>query len=411
MKKKKKIPLFWKIYIFAVTLIVLICCGFFVILSVNLRHYEQAQTQERSEARREAEISAELAAKAAAQSEYEARDSAELAGAGIPSARDALLAAEEEARAAAHGFVSTSLDSTPEKVMDALMAELRDKGAAAVRGILSLNVGKYESEQNALSYIDSAPGEYAYEKSGDSVYRVKKGSLNGEAVLKTEKRADGRKIYSVELLRFDLPYTDFRFQTPENAVITVNGKKVDETPSITDVALPDFVPAALSVPGAAYYELGGFIKMPAVSAVIDGKECVRINYPDKTVFLTPSDAEYKETLIPVLSNLSFSYSDFVAGVYGFSTLKQYLWKGTKLYDALSVFDNRWYYNYDHIGNLNVKVTDFTVYSEDLVSAHIEYTQTLYDKNDKVRFRIPIKLDVFMGRTGGADGKWLLVNVE
>ena len=51
----KKLPLFWKIYIFAVTVVILLICGFFVILSINLRKYEQTAEEDRRTHRLEAE--------------------------------------------------------------------------------------------------------------------------------------------------------------------------------------------------------------------------------------------------------------------------------------------------------------------------------------------------------------------
>ena len=407
----KKLPVFWKIYIFIVTVIILLCCGFFVFLTGYLRRYEASAETGRANDKREAEISAKLAAESAAQSEYEARDSAELAGAHLPADRSALLGAVAQAQEAARAFAGTSLDSTPEKIMDALTDDLNKNGAAAVRDLIACEIGPYENRDSVFRYIDGISGEYGYEKASGLTYTLKKGDFRADAVLKTEMREDGRKIYSLDRIEARVPLFTVLLQAPENAAVTVNGKAVTDKPETSRVALPDFVPASLSVPDAADYTLTGFIYEPKLSAVIDGKECRAVHYPDKTVFLTPSSDEYKDTLSPVISQLSFKYSDFVAGVFNFPTLKKYLYPDTKLYKTLSTFDNRWYYNYDHIENLNVSITDFNVYSENLVSAHIEYTQTLYDANNKIRFRIPIKLDVFIGCDDADKGDWRLVNVE
>ena len=407
----KKLPLFWKIYIFAVTVVILLICGFFVILSINLRKYEQTAEEDRRTRRLEAEAAEQSRALSEELREYEERDSAELAEATLPSRLAELIGAASSAHSAGRTFVSSSLDSTPEKIMDALVYELDKNGISAVRGVLSYTVGKYESEDSVISYIDSMEGRYAYEKTDELNYRLKKGAFAAAVELSSSRREDGRKTYALKKVSPVLPLITFRFQAPENAVVTLNGKPVTETPVMTRIETPDFVPASLSVPDCADYEITGLLSRPAVTALIDGRDCVRVNYPDKTVFLTPSADEYGETILPYLSELSFSYSDFVAGVFKFAEMKKYLWSKTKLYDTLASFDNRWYYNYDHIRNLDVKVTDLTVWSEQLVSAHIEYTQTLYDEKDKVRFRFPIKLDVFIGQTAGETPRWLLVNVE
>jgi hypothetical protein len=61
------------------------------------------------------------------------------------------------------------------------------------------------------------------------------------------------------------------------------------------------------------------------------------------------------------------------------------------------------------------ISYLTVYSERLVSAHIEYTQVLLDVNDKVRFNIKIKLDVYVGCDENGDSgdpnNWVLVAME
>ena len=170
------------------------------------------------------------------------------------------------------------------------------------------------------------------------------------------------------------------------------------------------VAKSFDVPACADYTAEGFVSRPVIEAKIDGRDCAVVRYSDKTVFLTPSGDTYEKELHGTLFGLCGKYSDFVAGAFKFSELKPYLWRGTNLYKTLSEFDNRWYYNYDHIGNEGEKFTDFKVYSEDLVSFHAEYTQVLYDANNKVRFRIKIKLDVYAGRDKET-GTWYLLDIQ
>ena len=135
LDKAIKLPKFWKIYIFVITIFVIITCIFFFILSVNLRRFEHTSAIERAEQAREAEISRAAESESVALAEFEEKNSVELKSSELLSKRSDMLSLLDEAEKTALLHVSVSLDSNPEKVMDALMTELSKKGCSCISTI------------------------------------------------------------------------------------------------------------------------------------------------------------------------------------------------------------------------------------------------------------------------------------
>jgi len=406
---------FWKIYIFVITLFIIACCVFFLIFSLNLRQYERTAAQQRLEREREAAALRAEEDEAEAQRRFDEKNEKELSAAAALAKREQLLNVLQSAEKTALEHVSVSLDSSPEKVMDALMAELKKKGGCCLSGVLKVTIGKYEDMSSVYKYIDTTAGEYSYEKSSELLYKIKKGTLTLDANL-TEGAADGygHKTYSLASVSLSLPLCSYRTEAPEGAVITVNGKTVTETPSIKKQEVSKSVPSSFDVPSVATYSFEGFIYRPQITATLDEMACIKVDYEDKVVFKSPYDRKDKTELYDRICICAFSYSDFVAGEFEFGTLKPYLYPNTALYRGLESFDNRWYYSYTSIDNANAEITDFTVISERLIFLHLEYDQLLYDK-DRVYKKVPIKLDIYLGCPKSAPNEdpssWLLVSVE
>ncbi len=421
MKKKSIIdkflgmPKFWKIYIFVITLIIIASSVFFLIFSLNLRKYEQTSAAERREREREAEISRQIESDEAALREFEEKSSAELSAAEALSKRSRLLSEIAEAEKSALTHVSVSLDSKPEKVMDALMTELSRKGSSCLQSVIGINIGKYEDISSVFRYIDAVQGEYSYEKKDELSYTVRKGGLSLDARL-SEGAPDeaGHKTYSLSSVSVIIPLHSYRTEMPENAVLKINGRTVTETPAIKKREVSVNVPSSFEIPSVASYSFDGFVYRPHITAELDGAECVKVDYEDKFVFRAQNDGAYKTLLSDRICTLAFMYSDFVAGDFKFDVLKPYLYPSTVLYRGLEDFDNRWYYDYTSIENANAKITDFTVISDRLISVHIEYEQLLY-RGTKVHKRIPFKFDIYVGCGKSADTQdpesWRLVSVE
>ena len=416
MKKKKKLSKFWKIYIFVITIFVLGSLIFFAILTDNLRKYEITSSEARAADEREAEISRQAESEAEESRLADEKDKSERHGEAALESREALLELLSEAEKNALEHVSVSMNAAPDKVMDTLVSELNKNGISCLSDILSYNIGKYEKTASVKKYIDGINGEYSYNSVGDARYDIYKGDLKISVTLKENGYDDeGHKTYALSSASVSLPLKSYKVEAPDNAEITVNGAKLEEKPTEAKSSVADSVPKSFSVPSVLSYTLDGFLYRPDVSAKIDGEECVLLKYDDRLVFKAPSEQTLEVELDERICELCFAYSDFVAGAFDFDTLKPYLYKNTDLYSRLSTFDNRWYYNYDHIRNDNAKITNLAVHSDRLVSAHIEYTQVLLDENDKARFNIKIKLDIYVGcgaKDDGADpNSWVLVAME
>ncbi|MBQ7700301.1 MAG: hypothetical protein IJT49_08180 [Clostridia bacterium] len=396
----KKLPKFWNIYIITVLVIILLSCVFMIVLSVNLRNYEKT-AQAQAAAKRESE-SARL---------LEEKDEAERrSGYGL-SKRGALISAVKNASDLAEDHMSAAVDSSPERIMDATVASLNEKGISVLSGYLVCETGKYEDPASVSKYIDSLTGTYSYEMVSRFECTLKKGSLDAKvAFVKGED-----DMFSISSVNVSLPLSSYKVTAPEGARLTVNGADVTEQPALEKQSFADMIPSSFSVPLIAVYEFDGFIYKPEIKAYKNDKECEAAETADTTVFTEVSDGKYKSELFDRVCELSFAYSDFVAGAFKFNEMSPYLYPGTKLYRNLSSFDNRWYYEFHHIVNENPKITNFTVLSKNLVSAHIEFNQSLRSEKDRTYNDIKIALTVYVGcdrvPTGEDKSAWLLVNVE
>jgi hypothetical protein len=231
--------------------------------------------------------------------------------------------------------------------------------------------------------------------------------------------------YGIDTVTCSLPLSSYTVTVPEGAELTVNGNKAAESPAEKAAGYED-VPDVFDPPRVSKYVLDGFLHEPKFAASLDGTELSYTKTDGAVAFTAPADKDknelYKEELTGRIFKLIFDHTDFVAGIYKFSQIKGNLYPGTKLYTALSGFDNRWYYNYDYIQNENAKMTGFTVLSDRLVKATVSYDQALYDANGKRLRRIGMKFEVLIGAPSdpvvpnGADteksyASWLLISVE
>ena len=396
----KKLPKFWNIYIITVLVIILLSCVFMIVLSVNLRNYEKT-AQEQAAAKRTFE-SLKIS---------EEKDEAERQSGYELSKRNDLISAVKNASDLAEDHISAAFGSSPEHIMDAMIASLHEKGVSVLSNYLSVEIGKYEDQSSVSKYIDALPGTYSYEMISRLECLLKKGSL--EAKVTFVKGAD--EEYGISSVSVSLPLSSYKVTVPEGARLTVNGKEADEQPTLEKQSFADMIPSSFSLPMIAVYEFDGFIYKPEFKAYKNNKECEATETADTTVFTEVSDGKYKSELFDRICELSFAYSDFVAGAFKFNEMSPYLYSGTKLYKNLSSFDNRWYYEFHHIVNENPKITNFTVLSKNLVSAHIEFNQSLRSEKDRTYNDIKIALTVYVGcdrvPTGEDKSAWLLVNVE
>ena len=397
----KKISKFWLIYVICVAVIMILICAVLVYLSSYLKNYEiKAQ--------------AEAAVKRAAEAQHllEVRDEAERQSAVGIAKRKNLIAAVKVAANSASVNIAEAVSSSPERVMDAVLLSLNEHGISAVSEYVKCEVGKYEDPNAVFKYIDALPGAYSYETVSKLEYTLKKGGLDMAVSL---AEGPGEKNYGVSAVSVTIPLVSHKVTAPEGARITVNGKDADEQPEYQKQSYADSIPSFFTVPQIALYEFDGFIYRPEIKAYSGGKECSAVNYENKTVFTNPPNEKYKTELFDRICELSFAYSDFVAGAFKFEEMKPFLYSGTKLYRNLSSFDNRWYYEFHHIVNEYPKITELTVISDNLVSAHIEFNQSLRSEKDKTYNDIRIKLTVYIGcdRVPKGDDKsaWLLVHVE
>ena len=322
----KKISKFWLIYVICVAVIMILICGVLVYLSSYLKNYEIKAQQE-------------AAVKRAAEAQHllEVKDEAERQSAVGIAKRKNLIAAVKVAANSASVNIAEAVSSSPERVMDAVLLSLNEHGISAVSEYVKCEVGKYEDPGAVFKYIDALPGAYSYETVSKLEYTLRKGGLDMAVSL---AEGPGEKNYGVSAVSVTIPLVSHKVTAPEGARITVNGKDADEQPEYQKQSYADSIPSFFTVPQIALYEFDGFIYRPEIKAYSGGKECSAVNYENKPVFTNPPDEKYKTELFDRICELSFAYSDFVAGAFKFEKMKPFLYSGTKLYRNLSSFDNR-----------------------------------------------------------------------
>ena len=400
--KVKKIPKFWKIFIIAVVAIVFSCCVFLIIFDGNLRAYEIMKQKE-----------ADNRTAAIMQREYGEKEYAEREGSYGISRRSSLITAVNNSSDRASDYVKKIVESSPEKVIEAIVASLNENGAASIAEHLVSNAGKYEDPASVSAYIDSLPGAYSYKMISELEYSVFKGTFEAKVALSEGKDSEkGLKTYGITSVSVSLPLKTYTAQAPAGARLTVNGKTVEEEPRLEKQNYSGIIPSSFSIPDTAFYEFDGFIYKPEIKAYLDGTECVYADGGDKAIFLDPVCNKYKSELFERICVLTFAYSDYVAGAIKFDEVSKCLYPGTDFKDNLAHFDTRWYYDFHHIVNTNAKITQLNVISENLVSAHIVFEQSLRSEKDHETKSVKIELDVYVGCGKVPAGKdksaWLLV---
>ncbi len=397
----KKIPKFWKIYIFAVTVTVMLCIIALIVLGGYLKSYEYTAVQN---------------AKAAeAHRLFEEKENAERQSGVTVSKRLKLISAVKEAGDMAAAYADSSVGLSAAEFMDALVASLNENGISGFSDKIDCRIGKYEDPASVTKYIDDLPGEYSHEKISAFVYSLTKGTLTSKVTLSEGENNDkGHKTFVVSSISVSLPLMSCRVSAPEEATLKVNGMTVDDEPVLEDPNVPDLIPSSFKISKTALYVFEGFIYRPQIKAYIGEDECMPETRTDRTAYLYPSNGKYRSTLVDRVFLLSFAYSDYVAGSVKFEEIKDYLYPDTKFYGNLAGFDTRWYYDYTSLENANAVITNFTVLSDRLVFAEVTYDQLLY-RGTRVYKTVPIKLRVYMGcektsQIKDPDG-WRLIFVE
>ena len=412
-EKIKSLPKFWKIYIFAVTVFILIVLLFFAVLIILLNNYEAHAAQDRSERAYQAEVSKQLEEEEAARRELDKINAEELACAEAIEKRDKLLSVLSGADKAAAEYVRVSAEATPDKATASLLEALSSGGASVIADSLVCKTGKYETESSVIKYLDSLPGTYSFEPVSGLEYKLKKGGFTASAVFKPgPEDENGHKTYTLDTVIADVPTSTFKITVPEGAVLKANGVQVTEAPKIKEQDFADGIPSSFRLPGAAEYELEGCVYEPLFDVTLDGKPCPRRDKGSRIVFSRPVSDVNAFGIAERLQTACYKYSARIADQITLDELNKYLYKNTKFYDAIQNLSVKWYYYCDRLENVNYTVTDFTVWSDRLVSAHVVYDQMIY-WNGRLNADMVIDLVVFMGTNdAGADkNSWLIVNID
>ena len=411
MKAKKK-PSFLMIYFTAVIVFLLLSTVFFVVMAVMLNNYE-ANAESKRIAAHQASESARIAAEEARAAEEESRAAEseriqrELESERAKAEKDfinrqntvqnAAMSAAEEIKSAAKKLENSGSAA----YVSALAARLDKEGSSVLTALCSGGLSAYEPEDAVAALYDGTPGKYNYEMTSELSARITKGSLYFEITLEKTLKDGYIPEYSLTGAECSVVYRSYTVTAPDGADVTVNGKAVTETPRKENAAAAKDVPAVFAPPRAAVYELNGFINAPTVSATLGGTALQCLVTDGAFEFPFPAaDKEitdlYAAELSGRLLELTFKYTDFIAGVFKFDEIKDGIYKNAKLYKTLSGFDNRWYYTFDHIENENAKISNITVLSDRLVSARVSYDQMLYDENGKRLRKVSMKFDVITG---------------
>ena len=407
MKAKKRAS-FAKIYLMAVSAFIMLCVIVYIVLAVMLNRYEQKAGQKR------------LAEKQIAESAQAAEEESRIAESErikqeLEEERQAKLRKEEDfnkrqnaAASAAEGAVSAIKNAaaklsgvSAESFVRSLTETLNKDGSSLLSDMCGSAIGEYEKENALAAYADGLPGEYAYEMTSPLSAKIGKSGLYFEITLSETLKDGFLPEYSVKDASCRIKLRSYTVTVPAGAVLTVNGKTAKQTSPDEKTENVKDVPDAFNPPKIAVYALDGFINEPDISVSLDGKELIcektggSVYYREKDPYSDKTEL-YSEELTERIISLTFDYTDFIAGIYKFSQVKKNFYPDTKLYTALSGFDNRWYYTYDHIVNEDVKVSGFTVLSDRLVTARVVYYQTLYDIDENRLRRLSMKFDVTVG---------------
>ncbi len=423
MKKKKK-PSFLTVYLSAVTCFILVCIVIYAVMAVMLNNYEAAAERKRIESAEQAAIDEREAEESrAAESERlknEAENERLKNEADFKKRQSAVSAAAEAAVAAIKNAAFELSRTSPSVYLTSLVAKLNESGSSPLCPFCKDGISEYERSDSLTEYIDSQSGKYVLQSSKGLKAEITKGDIRFDITLKETYNDGYMPDYGIDAVKCSLRLNSYTVSAPDGAVVTVNGKTASGGSTGTPLKYAD-IPEVFAPPTVRNYDLDGFVYEPAVEASLDGRRLVCQKNGSSFDFEYPDDESglYKEELSERILKLIFDHTDFIAGVYKFSQIKGNMHPGTKLYEALSGFDNRWYYTYDYIKNENAKISGVKAVSDRLVKATVSYDQTLYNSSGKRLRKVPMKFEVLIGTPAEPSipspdksyPEWLLLSAE
>lgn len=409
----KKINKFWKIYIFSVTVFLLVGAIALSVIYVALGSYENG-AEELREAEESVQAAESLAAAESEAAALAAEQAAELAKRdelereslqrllnlkAVGCALSAIGALRSE-------LTEASRNASPEKAVGAFVSRLNAGETAALASICQNTVSKYEKPGALTTYLSSL-GKFTFKMTSSLTSELyASGTLAATLTLSEAKLSDfGFMCYEVSSAVCVLPELSYTVSAPHGAELSVNANVAAADRTYTDKRFDD-VPAKYGVPQTDEYLLSHFIFTPEFSSVLTAgnEKAVLPMRADggKIEFLPLENESYKAALTERAILLAIKYGDFVAGDIEFSDLKPFLLRGTPLYSTLAGYNNDWYFGHSSMDNINSNLVDFIVYSESLVYARVQYRQVLYNGGGGVLRRVDIDFEIYMVCTGQPD---------
>ncbi|MBQ4066187.1 MAG: hypothetical protein IJD22_00960 [Clostridia bacterium] len=226
---------------------------------------------------------------------------------------------------------------------------------------------------------------------------------------------DGEKLY--EAGAFEI-YTDSKknvtVEVPENYSVFINGTLLSDS-YVTQKDIPttscELMPEGVRGLYYTKYAVTGLISEPVVEVrAADGTlapvEVSENQYKASLIYDSALEAEYSEWILEgAILYARYTQYDSNVNVVGFNKVAPYFDPTSGLYESIRTMENMFVQYYDSFEFVDQSVTEFYRYDENTFSCRVKYTQNMYKGSEKY--------DDFIDQTyylRMVDGKYLIYNM-
>lgn len=312
------------------------------------------------------------------------------------------------------GWLKSYETAQPQNLINSIIENiLKQKDTDFLRQNYSLEISKYENEQNLIDLINnfvdgkqlSAVVCASRPEGCDAAYTIKS---NDDKFLNIYLKKDENSIsflptYSVIGAEFDKDlYKSISLSMPKNVSISVNGIPLDDSERKDD-EIPNFV--------ANYLKDETVVKQQSavidyllsdeitVTAALDGKDiAVTKNGNEYTVFQY-IDSDVKKSVQTIATEGSKAYAGYMQGDATLSDVATYFNTGCDFYKNIRSSYTDHILEHTPEGFSNIENDSVFKYSDNIYSCRVKFTQVL--KRNGMTYKIYFDKYVFLEKSGDA----------
>lgn len=208
-----------------------------------------------------------------------------------------------------------------------------------------------------------------------------------------EDTAAGGKFKTYKTVSLELFYdsnTKYTIEAPKGYSVLVNGKELGGE-NITKDDIPtescDYMPEGVSGIYNTVYTVKGLLSAPTVEVTAPNGIKATVESKDSTFTVKPVydselEVEYKDWILEGAEKYAkYSQYDWRVSATGFGQVAPFFDPTSELYESIRTVENMFVIEYDKYEFTDMTASEFTRYDDNTFSCRVQYTQKLYKGND------------------------------